>query len=107
MGPCWPVLGWFASRPLAQEHVLGRVGSAVEGAGLVAGTAHDAAHRVDALDRSRAREHAIATPRCHFELEPGNIIRRLAGRAADPFGSDAAAVDVVPVRAGVVAADRL
>src|SRR5262245_59904367 len=98
---------WGASRPLAQGHVVGRVGRAVEGAGLVASAAHDAAHGVDALDGRRRRKDAAAAARRYFELEPGDVARGLAGRVGEHLAGDAAAVDVIPVRAGVVAADRL
>src|SRR4029079_1872945 len=80
---------------------------AVERAGLVAGAAHDSAHRIDTLDRGRAREHTIATPRRHFELEPGHVIGTLAGRVGEHLAGDATAIGVIPVRAGVVASDRL
>src|SRR5258707_12734586 len=65
------------SRPLAQEDVIGGVGRAVEGAGLIAGAAVDATLGVDPLHRRDPRQRAAAAMRRHLELEPGDIARRL------------------------------
>ena len=77
----------------------------MEGAGLVAGTGMHAAPGIDPLHRRDSRQHAAAAMRRHLELEPGDIARRLARNVGDRFADHGAAVDVLPVRTGIVAPD--
>src|ERR1700738_995893 len=62
---------------------------------------------VDPLHGRDARERAASAVVRHFELEPGNIVRRLAGSIARGLCSHGAAVDMLPVRAGIVTSDGL
>jgi hypothetical protein len=79
----------------------------MEGAGLIARTGVDPALRVDLLHRCHARECPPASVRARSEFEPRNVVRPLAGHMRQYFGRHGAAVHVLPVRAGVMAADRL
>ena len=79
----------------------------MEIAGLVAWTAVDPALRVDLQHRCHAGERPPASVRGRSELEPRNVMRRLAGHTSYYVGSHAAAIRVLPVRAGVITADRL
>src|SRR5216683_3027415 len=92
---------------LAQEHIVGGVGRALEGAGLVAGSLKLAAYRVDPLHRGGGGEDAAAAVGNHLELEPGNIVRCRARSVTGGLADRGAAIAVFPVRSGIVAADGL
>src|SRR5271157_1276826 len=79
----------------------------MEGASGLARTCEDPALRVNPLHCRHARERAAATVRARCELEPGNVVGSLAGRIGCDLGGHRAAVDMLPVGAGVMAADRL
>src|ERR1019366_6843506 len=91
---------------LAQEHVLRGVRRALEAADLVAGAFELAALGVDPLHRRDPRQDTAAAPGGHLELEPGDIIRGRARGIADGLADHGAAVAVLPVRPGIVPADR-
>ena len=67
----------------------------------------DPALRVDLEYRCHARQHSLASVRGRIELEPRNVIRGLARRLGYDFGAHCTAVGVLPVRASVMAPDRL
>src|SRR3954453_2533357 len=75
-----------------QENILGRIGRALEIAGLVARTLELAAMGVDALNRRDGREDAAAPVGRHFQLQPGDVVRGRARRVADGLGGHGAAV---------------
>src|ERR1700738_5380119 len=62
---------------------------------------------VDPLHGRDARERAASAVVRHFELEPGNIVRGLAGSIARGLCTHGAAVDMLPVRSGIVTSDGL
>src|SRR4051812_37015167 len=92
---------------LPKENILGRIGRALEIAGLVARTLKLTAMGVDALNRGDGREDAAAAVGGHFQFQPGNVGRCRARRVADGLADYGAAVGVLPVRPGIVPADRL
>src|SRR5437870_12995264 len=92
---------------LAQEYVIGRVGHAFIGACLVAGAIELSTHRVDPLHCRRRTEGTAAAPGSHCELQPGNVVRDGAWGRADDLADHRAAVDVLPVRSGIMPTDRL
>src|SRR3954452_21968528 len=90
-----------------QEDVVGRIGRALEIAGLVARTLELAAMGVDALNRRNRREDAAAPVGRHFQFQPGNVARGGTRGVAGGLGGHGAAVGMLPVRSGIVTADRL
>src|SRR6202042_3272859 len=93
--------------PLAQEYVVGRIGSRFERACPVAGALDLATLGIDPLHGADAAESAVAARGRHLKLQPRNIVCHHAGRAANDFADHGAAVHMLPVRSGIVPADRL
>ena len=77
----------------------------MKGARLLAGAGVDAAAGVDPLHRRDARQRAAAAMRRYLELEPGDIARRLAGDVGDRLADHRAAVEMLPIRPGIVTSD--
>lgn len=62
---------------------------------------------VDALNRGNGREDAAAAVGGHSQLKPGNVGGSGTRRIAGGLGGHGAAVGMLPVRSGIVPADRL
>src|SRR5580698_10594023 len=92
---------------LLQKHILRRIGRRLEAAGLVAGAVELAALGVDPLHGGDAGQDAAATRGGYLKLQPGDVVSRGARRVAGGLADHSAAVDVLPVRPGIVAADGL
>src|SRR3954467_3163674 len=106
-GEAWRAASGSVVSALAQEHVIGRVGDAFIGAWLVAGAVEPSTRRVDPLHGRRRTENTVAAPGSHSELQPGNVVRDGAWGRADDLADHRAAVAVLPVRPGIMPADRL
>src|ERR1700726_860790 len=63
---------------LAQEHVVRRVGHALEAAGRIAGALEISALGVNSLHGGDVSEDAAAAMGSHIKLEPGDIVWRRA-----------------------------
>src|SRR5690349_1059555 len=77
---------------LAQENVVRAVGHAACRARPVAAVLQDAADGVDPLHRDDVVELAAAFMRRGLELQPGDVVRRLAGGVACSLADHGAAV---------------
>ncbi len=97
-----------ARSALAQEHVVGGVGRAALGAGLVAGALEFAARRVDPLHRGDAGMR-MPVPRRggHRRASARDIVGDRAGALPTALPTTALPSHVLPGRPGIVPADGL
>src|SRR3954454_7558140 len=98
---------WRSPELLLYEHVIRRIRCAMKCAGFIASPLVPAADRVNPLHRRHTRERTAPAARHHLKLEQRDVLWRCAWRIAGDLGDHRAAIHVLPVRAGVVAADGL
>jgi hypothetical protein len=96
--------GLFA---FAEEDVICGIGDAAKSAGLIARALGGAPVGVDPLHGGDIRERPASAAVHDVQLEPGDVVRRRAGRVADRLADDGAAVPMLPGWSGVMATDRL
>src|ERR1700722_843482 len=87
---------------LTYEHVVRRIGNAQYAPRNFATSKRDPAFGVDALDGCHIGQDAVAAMLDDLELQQRNIVSGCAGRASNDLAFHAAAVEIIPIGAGVV-----